>query len=420
MAKRKALSFDEKLKIIQQYDEKKGVTNKQQFANEIGIPVSTLKTLLKKREEIESSAFSGISKRRRVRKGKNEDLEEVLYQWFQQARGNNLPINGPIMTEKANEIAKGLGINDFSGSAGWLDRFRKRYGIKYRQISGEAEAVDDDSIAPWIENLLPNLLKDYAPEDVYNADEFGLFFKLMPDKSLVLKDEKCHGGKLSKDRLTVLACSNWTGSDKLKLMVIGKSKSPRCFKNVRTFPCNYKAQNSAWMTGCLFTEWVQQLDRKFGTEKRKVLLFVDNSPAHPKGIPLKNIKLEYFPPNSTSKLQPLDQGVIKVLKQKYRKKLVQRYLREIESGEDSSCKINVLDAIHYVSTAWDEIAPDVIRNCFRKAHFESKSNENDLNDADFLDIEFEEQYPGYCSVDDDLPITETLEIQDMIDMAKGK
>lgn len=93
MAKRKALSFDEKLKIIQQYDEKKGVMNKQQFANEIGIPVSTLKTLLKKREEIESSAFSGISKRRRVRKGKNEDLEEVLYQWFQQARGNNLPIN---------------------------------------------------------------------------------------------------------------------------------------------------------------------------------------------------------------------------------------------------------------------------------------------------------------------------------------
>ncbi|XP_054720672.1 uncharacterized protein LOC129230299 [Uloborus diversus] len=300
MAKRKALSFDEKLKIIQQYDEKKGVTNKQQFANEIGIPVSTLKTLLKKREEIESSAFSGISKRRRVRKGKNEDLEEVLYQWFQQARGNNLPINGPIMTEKANEIAKGLGINDFSGSAGWLDRFRKRYGIKYRQISGEAEAADDDNIAPWIENLLPNLLKDYAPEDVYNADEFGLFFKLMPDKSLVLKDEKCHG----------------------------------------------------------------------------------------------------------------------VLKQKYRKKLVQRYLREIESGEDSSCKINVLDAIHYVSAAWDEIAPDVIRNCFRKAHFESKSNENDLNVADFLDIEFEEQYPGYCSVDDDLPITETLEIQDMIDMAK--
>jgi len=49
---------------------------------------------------------------------------------------------------------------------------------------------------------------------MYNADEFGLFFKLIPDKSLVLKDETiCHSGKLSKDRLTVLTCSNWFGTD---------------------------------------------------------------------------------------------------------------------------------------------------------------------------------------------------------------
>ncbi|XP_015378224.1 PREDICTED: tigger transposable element-derived protein 4-like, partial [Diuraphis noxia] len=198
---------------------------------------------------------------------------------------------------KANEIAKRLNITDFGGSNGWLDRFRKRHGIVYRKICGEADAVDDNSIKSWKETILPNLLKDYSPEDIYNADEFGLFFKLMPDKSLEMKDETCHGGKLSKDRLTVLTCSNWSGTDKLKLLVI--------------------AQNRAWMTGSLFIEWVQQLNCKFVKQKRNVLLFVDNCPAHPKEITLTNIKLVFFPPNATSKLQPLDQGVIKVLKQKY-------------------------------------------------------------------------------------------------------
>ncbi|GFY35474.1 HTH CENPB-type domain-containing protein [Trichonephila clavipes] len=77
--------------------------------------------------------------------------------------------------EKAKEIASHLNITDFCGSTGWPDRFRNRHGIVYRQISGEAEAVNEDDISSWKNNVLPSLLQDYAPEDVYNADEFGLF-----------------------------------------------------------------------------------------------------------------------------------------------------------------------------------------------------------------------------------------------------
>ncbi|CAI6349299.1 unnamed protein product [Macrosiphum euphorbiae] len=416
--KRKALSIDDKLRIIKLYDEKIGVFNKQQIADQLGLPSSSLRTILKNRKEIEKNAFSGSTKRQKVRNGKNEQLENILLEWFRQARTLNLAVNGPVLTEKANEIAKRLNITDFGGSNGWLDRFRKRHGIVYRKICGEADAVDDNSIKSWKETILPNLLKDYSPEDIYNADEFGLFFKLMPDKSLVMKDETCHGGKLSKDRLTVLTCSNWSGTDKLKLLVIGKSKSPRCFKNVHTLPCDYKAQNRAWMTGSLIIEWVQQLNCKFVKQKRNVLLFVDNCPAHPKEITLTNIKLVFFPPNATSKLQPLDQGVIKVLKQKYRKKLVQRYLLEMESVTDAEIpKINVLDAIHYVSIAWDEIKPEVIKNCFNKAYFDNVSQEDPhvLDSDEFRD--FEEVYPGYTSIDDQLITNEALELEEIINQA---
>ena len=47
----------------------------------------------------------------------------------------------------------------------------------------------------------------------------------MPDKTLRVKREKCTGGKLSKERVTVLVGANMSGSEKRKLLVIGKSRA---------------------------------------------------------------------------------------------------------------------------------------------------------------------------------------------------
>ena len=73
----------------------------------------------------------------------------------------------------------------------------------------------------------------------------------MPNNYFVYKGEKCHGGKLSKERLTVLVCANVDGSERLPPLVTGKYKKSRCFKNVRSFPCDY-VQRKAWMTGEIF------------------------------------------------------------------------------------------------------------------------------------------------------------------------
>ncbi|XP_025197514.1 tigger transposable element-derived protein 6-like [Melanaphis sacchari] len=212
------------------------------------LPVSTLRTILANRNKIECSAVTGNCKRQKIKHGNYDELEKILLEWFNQTRSFNLPTNGNIIIKKAHKIAKRLNIDKFTGSNGWVDRFKKRHGIVYRQFYGVADSVNDANSAAWSENILPNLLKEYSLDDVFNADEFGLFFKLMPDKSLVFKHEHCQGGNLSKERLSVLACTNATGSQKLRLLVIGKYKSPRCFKNIRKFPCDYVSQNHAWMT----------------------------------------------------------------------------------------------------------------------------------------------------------------------------
>ena len=56
-----------------------------------------------------------------------------------------------------------------------------------------------------------------------------------------LSGEKCSGGKSSKVRLTGMTAASATG-EKLGMFVIGKSKKPWCFKNVKQLPCQYRAQ----------------------------------------------------------------------------------------------------------------------------------------------------------------------------------
>ena len=91
---------------------------------------------------------------------------------------------------------------------------------------------------------------------------------MQPNKSLNLRSEACTGGKHSKFCLTGMAAANATG-DKIPMFVIGKSKSPHCFKGVKHLTCRYRNQNKSWMASILFEEWIREMDTKFTKEKKK-------------------------------------------------------------------------------------------------------------------------------------------------------
>ena len=70
----------------------------------------------------------------------------------------------------------------------------------------------------WNETFLPKTLSRYKLEDIYNADEFGLFYQGLPKKTLHMKGEKCSGGKHSKIRLTVMAAAG-AAEEKLPIFI---------------------------------------------------------------------------------------------------------------------------------------------------------------------------------------------------------
>ena len=225
-----------------------------------------------------------------------------------------------------------------------------RHSIIFKKITGEEGSVTDEMVHEWRSSRLPSLLAEFNPDDIFNADETGLFWKCLPEKTLSLKGEKCSGGKKSKDRVTVLASANMTGGEKLPLLVIGNFARPRCFKNARSIPVDYESNSRAWMVCELFSSWLIKLDGRFAQEKRKVAMLVDNCPAHSNiQSRLKAITLVFLPPNTTSKSQPCDQGIIQNLKLYYRKHLILQLLASVEAGTDF--QFNLLDALYLLRLA---------------------------------------------------------------------
>ena len=87
-------------------------------------------------------------------------LNTLVFRWFSLVRLQGFPISGPIMQEKAKQLALLLGIDNFHASDGWLASFKKRNIISLRAISGESGNADISVAETW-KNSLQSLCVGY-------------------------------------------------------------------------------------------------------------------------------------------------------------------------------------------------------------------------------------------------------------------
>ncbi|XP_064479139.1 tigger transposable element-derived protein 6-like [Ornithodoros turicata] len=118
-----------------------------------------------------------------------------------------------------------------------------------------------------------------------------------------------------------------------------------------------------------------------------------------------------LPPNCTSLLQPLDQGIIRLTKAHYQKRMLERILLNIKNEVQRPTEINVRQAIEMITGAWRNVTSEVIKNCWRKAGFSQEVSMNEAevsheDDALILDV-----WDGYM---DAFGIPEGLTLIDFI------
>ena len=100
---------------------------------------------------------------------------------------------------------------------------------------------------------------------------------------------------------------------------------------------------------------------------------MDNAGCHPEESgKYSNIKICFLPANTTSKLQPLDLGIIKNFKAYYRQLLLSYVISEIDdcsTASDVVQSVNILMAIWWVVLAWSEVKESTTRHLFAKTDF---------------------------------------------------
>jgi hypothetical protein len=382
--KRVVLSIQQKLEIIEKLE--KGHLVKV-LAKDYGIGEQTVRDLKKKKNELisfacASDSSSGMKKRKTMKKSTYDELDKAMVQWFSQQRAQGNPINGLICAEKAKFFFEALGLEgNFDASSGWLTRFKQRHGIRELQIQGESLSGDTAAAEQFHNEFNDFVLNEnLLPEQVYNVDESGVYWKCLPTKTLAFESEKsAKGHKVSKERFTAMCCANATGDHKLKMLVIGKAKKPRSFKGTvaTNLPVVYYNSARGWMNQEIFKQWFDQhfvpQVREYLKSKglpQKAVLVLDNAPSHPNEMCLKSddgkIFVKYLPPNVTALIQPMDQGVLACVKRNYRTSVLRTFIEEGNDLKTFFKNFSLLDAIYECSAAWEKVRSSTLTKSWKK------------------------------------------------------
>ena len=166
--KRRTFTMKEKARLIE--ESLSPGYSQAQAAKKHGINQPTLCAILKQKEKILSvtqQTHSGSESLGSYRShGKEQKLEQDLYDWFLKKHGQGLMMDRPLLRNQAEKMAKERGLEtSMTFSRGWLARWRARFGIQNKQLHREAHA-DVSAALEWIKKTLPSLLSKYAPKDI--------------------------------------------------------------------------------------------------------------------------------------------------------------------------------------------------------------------------------------------------------------
>ncbi|XP_044597489.1 tigger transposable element-derived protein 6-like [Cotesia glomerata] len=380
--KRKYTELDivKKKKIVDLLEQK---VSQRNIAIQFGISKTTVVNIGHNKDLILKMWNNNCSgdRKRKLRKTEFEGVNLGVLKFFELCRSKDVPVSGVMLKKKSLEIAKMLGINEFRASNGWLESFLKRNNISFKALCGDAASADLEEAKDWNSTKLQELIAGYDPKNIFNADELALFYRQIPKKSFVKKGDRCKGGKMAKECLSVLLCCSLTG-EKFKSLVIGSAARPRVFKKEGVRPNNlpvfWRYNKKAWMTRVIFDD------------------------CHNTTKTLSNVTVQFFPPNLTSEIQPLDQGIIKTVKDHYRSKLLE-YI--VSKAENCDCKeefhksITVLHAIRWLYGAWMDISQQTIEKCFHRAGFVSSGLVNDIEERETILTDTTRKLPSHFTAE---------------------
>ncbi len=294
---------------------------------------------------LESGLNLMSSKRKRYQKPYYNEIEDVVLERFNVYRSMGIPVSGPLLRLTAEKQARIILSNPNTSvpvrekyqnaifGKSWLQSFKERNNVRGKiRINGERASLPAN-IDVLMEDLLEKVKISNIPiSSIYNWDETGLFYRCMPQYTLGARSDDGAGGKTDKKRITAMLSVNGDGSD-TSVVIIGTAKKPHGTgpEFWKQHGVRYFSNKTAWMTGDIFETLLKEFDDRITSP---TILLLDNFSGHEvnNAVDYKNIMPLFLPANTTSKTQPLDAGIISTCKVKYRKKLMNFVLEQIDKN----------------------------------------------------------------------------------------
>ncbi|CAG8442580.1 3732_t:CDS:2, partial [Gigaspora rosea] len=307
-------------------------------------------------------------------------LKTAMTIWVNQASSAGMVLSDELVKLKDREFGNHLGIpeNELKFSNGWVSNFKKRNFLHQYRFNGEAASAPLETLAD--ERIkLRQLLSQYEPENIYNANEPGLFYRMLPNQTLA--QQAVSGKKRNKSRLTVLLATNATGSHKLRPLVIGKSKKPWSFKGIKIslLPVMYENNERAWMKSDIWEKWLTFHDKDQRSEDNKLGSKYENG---------ENFISEEL---AEELIGELEEALVEVLVEELVEELAKELAEELVEDR---------------AEEFSDVTDITIQNCWSKTGILSDIGEvemeitNQESESDFLDDEVAEIIVDLSSSDD--------------------
>jgi len=338
-------------------------------------------------------------------------LEKALANWVLQCQSRNVKLKGDLIVEKAKKLLILSGVDEKDHpkfSNGWLEKFQKRNKFKSIKSYGESGSVNMDIVETG-RTKLKEITSKYERKNIFNMDETGLFFSMAPDRTIA--STQIQGVKQDKRRITLALTTNADGSEYISPLIIGHANKPRCFKKKsgKELGFNYISNKKAWMTALFFQDWLHEFNQKMSIQNRKVLLLLDNAPSH---IAVEgeysHVEVHMLPANTTSKLQPMDAGIIAAFKRRYRYRHMTNAIERDENGEIDIYTVDQLTAMKWSIEAWKDINSRIITNCWNHVNIIGDFISSEIKEVD-LDKELE-------NLAQKLPLRYRLSVEELVNL----
>ncbi|CAG8655177.1 10866_t:CDS:2, partial [Dentiscutata heterogama] len=156
---------------------------------------STISKILKDKDQWLAKTEAEISDTVfKHKKTKFPQLDHAIQLWVKSIIYERLFLTEAIIKEKAIYFAHALSLleNVLKFSNSWINKFKKRNHLQNFRLHSEAESAPIESL-PEFRQELWEIIQEYTLDNVYNANETSLFYRLAPYQTLASKP--CSGWK---------------------------------------------------------------------------------------------------------------------------------------------------------------------------------------------------------------------------------